>query len=93
MDSPASTCIAVVGSQEHRLFGEVRDIATETTSERYVTLDFEKEPDLDEPLLRKFFCATAWQRALFRRHHRQITCRMAPSLHSCNALRCVASSL
>jgi len=41
---------------EHRLFGEVRDIATETTSERYVTLDFEKEPDLDEPLLRKFFC-------------------------------------
>jgi len=41
---------------EHRLFTEVRDSPSETTAERYVTLEFETEPDLDEGLLRKYFC-------------------------------------
>eukprot|EP00913_Durusdinium_trenchii_P001264 g1165.t1 len=45
---------------EHRLFTSgpnvIRDQSRETSAPKYVTLEFEKEPDLDEKLLRKYFC-------------------------------------
>lgn len=48
--------VKVPQALEHRLFTEVRDAAKETTASSMVTLHFEKEPDLDERLLRKYFC-------------------------------------
>jgi len=47
--------ISVAQALEHVLFKEIRDPGKETVAKRYVTLEFEKEPDLDEPLLRKYF--------------------------------------
>jgi len=41
---------------EHRLFAEIRDAKKETTAPSFITLDFEREPDLDEGLLRRYFC-------------------------------------
>mmetsp|Transcript_64501 Transcript_64501/g.135352 ORF Transcript_64501/g.135352 Transcript_64501/m.135352 type:complete len:445 (+) Transcript_64501:163-1497(+) len=41
---------------EHRLFTEIREPSNETVARGFITLEFEKEPDLDEPLLRKYFC-------------------------------------
>merc|ERR1712224_341328 len=40
---------------DHALFTEIKDTSRETTSERRISLDFEKEPDLDEGLLRRYF--------------------------------------
>jgi len=40
----------------HPLFKEIRDATRETTCPEIVSLEFEKEPDLDESLLRKYFC-------------------------------------
>jgi len=48
--------IRVADALEHKLFGEVRDKATETAASEFITLPFELEPDLDETLLRKYFC-------------------------------------
>ncbi|CAJ1411422.1 unnamed protein product, partial [Effrenium voratum] len=52
--------IAVTEALEHRLFTSganvIRDTSRETSAPQYITLDFEKEPDLDEKLLRKYFC-------------------------------------
>lgn len=52
--------IAVTEALEHRLFTSgpnvIRDTSRETSAPKYVTLEFEKEPDLDEKLLRKYFC-------------------------------------
>jgi len=39
----------------HPLFAEIRDHGKEGTASKLVTLDFEKEPDLDEALIRKYF--------------------------------------
>jgi mitogen-activated protein kinase 1/3 len=41
---------------EHVLFADIRDPQKEIVASNFVTLDFEKEPDLDEALLRKYFC-------------------------------------
>lgn len=46
---PVAQCL------EHRLFKELRDPSKETTAAVMVSLDFEKEPDLDEKLLRRYF--------------------------------------
>jgi len=48
--------IHVVDALSHPLFAEIRDPAVETVAPSYITMDFEKEPDLDEALLRKYFC-------------------------------------
>merc|ERR1712007_47451 len=40
----------------HRLFEGIRDETREKLSDIHVTLEFEKEPDLDESLLRRYFC-------------------------------------
>lgn len=52
--------IEVTAALEHRLFTSgpnvIRDQSRETSAPKYVTLEFEKEPDLDEKLLRKYFC-------------------------------------
>jgi mitogen-activated protein kinase 1/3 len=40
----------------HRLFEGIRDETREKLSDVHVTLEFEKEPDLDESLLRRYFC-------------------------------------
>lgn len=40
---------------EHPLFTAIRDTSRERVCPAYVTLDFEKEPDLDEHALRRFF--------------------------------------
>eukprot|EP00439_Symbiodinium_sp_Y106_P066364 s1098_g10.t2 len=59
-DSGISDRIAVTEALEHRLFttgpNVIRDTSRETSAPKYVTLEFEKEPDLDEKLLRKYFC-------------------------------------
>merc|ERR1719161_945704 len=47
--------IAVAAALEDGLFSEVRDSARETVADKLVSLDFEKEPDLDEGLLRHYF--------------------------------------
>eukprot|EP00929_Paragymnodinium_shiwhaense_P050451 TRINITY_DN2538_c0_g2_i1.p1 TRINITY_DN2538_c0_g2~~TRINITY_DN2538_c0_g2_i1.p1 ORF type:complete len:446 (+),score=77.98 TRINITY_DN2538_c0_g2_i1:187-1524(+) len=49
--------IKVTEALGHRLFGEIRNEANEITASSFVSLEFEKEPDLDEPLLRKYFCS------------------------------------
>jgi len=48
--------ISVTEALEHRLFSTIRDAAKELVAPRIVSLHFEKEPDLDEKLLRKYFC-------------------------------------
>jgi len=47
--------VSVVQALDMRLLAEFRDPAKETTAPRLVQLEFEKEPDLDEGLLRKYF--------------------------------------
>lgn len=51
--------ISVPQALEHKLFiseaGVIRDASKETSAPKYLTLDFEKEPDLDETLLRRYF--------------------------------------
>jgi len=53
--------VTVDKALEHNLFGGVgedpaiRDRAKESSATKQITLDFEKEPDLDETLLRKYF--------------------------------------
>eukprot|EP00419_Tripos_fusus_P059012 CAMPEP_0172929850 /NCGR_PEP_ID=MMETSP1075-20121228/218693_1 /TAXON_ID=2916 /ORGANISM="Ceratium fusus, Strain PA161109" /LENGTH=439 /DNA_ID=CAMNT_0013791155 /DNA_START=1 /DNA_END=1321 /DNA_ORIENTATION=- len=41
---------------DHPIFSEIRDEGRETKASSFVSLSFEKEPDLDEVLLRKYFC-------------------------------------
>lgn len=41
---------------EHPLFGDVREKDKETVAPDFIMLPFELEPDLDEGLLRKYFC-------------------------------------
>jgi len=49
--------ISVTQALEHVLFQEsIRDPAKEVTAPSLLTLEFEKEPDLDEALLRRYFC-------------------------------------
>merc|ERR1719491_2542124 len=48
--------VKVADAVEHRLFNDVRDKATETAAPEFIHLPFELEPDLDETLLRKYFC-------------------------------------
>lgn len=48
--------VKVAAALEHKLFGEVRDPSAETRAGGLILLPFEKEPDLDEHLLRKYFC-------------------------------------
>eukprot|EP00913_Durusdinium_trenchii_P022324 g20974.t1 len=49
--------ISVAEALEHPLFeASIRDKSKEVTATEHVSLDFEKEPDLDEALLRKYFC-------------------------------------
>lgn len=48
--------MSVTGALEHPLFTDIRDAAKESTATDMITLDFEKEPDLDEKLLRTYFC-------------------------------------
>merc|ERR1712007_26489 len=48
--------IGVERALEHSLFADVRDNSREVRGSSYVTLDFEKEPDIDESLLRRYFC-------------------------------------
>jgi len=45
----------VTDALEQPLFDEIRDPRKETVASSYMTLEFEKEPDLDEDLLRKYF--------------------------------------
>merc|ERR1712137_1510739 len=47
--------ISVGMALEHRVFENIREISREIVSPTHVTLEFEKEPDLDESLLRKYF--------------------------------------
>jgi len=47
--------LSVEQALDHPLFVDIRDPARETTAAGPVTLDFEKEPDLDEALLRIYF--------------------------------------
>jgi mitogen-activated protein kinase 1/3 len=51
-----SSRTAVATMLEHNLFVEIKDPEMETTAPTHIILDFEKEPDLDEILLRKHFC-------------------------------------
>merc|ERR1719148_181043 len=48
--------VRVPDALEHRLFAELRDRESETVAAEYITLPFELEPDLDDLLLRKYFC-------------------------------------
>jgi len=48
--------ITVTQALEHTLFTEIRDPQKERTANMVISLDFEREPDLDESLLRKYFC-------------------------------------
>lgn len=47
--------VSVPNALEHSLFSEIRDVTKETTAPSLVTLEFEKETDLHELLLRKYF--------------------------------------
>jgi len=49
--------ITVAEALDHPLFSEIRTAEKETTSPSVINLPFEKEADLDEPLLRKYY----WQ--------------------------------
>lgn len=53
--NPASR-ISVQTALEHNLFADIREPTKESTAATFITLEFEKEPDLDETLLRKYFC-------------------------------------
>eukprot|EP00913_Durusdinium_trenchii_P023905 g22450.t1 len=57
------TRISVQEALAHPLLADIRDKSLETTSAELVVLPFEKEPDLDETLLRKYFNAE------FRKYH------------------------
>ncbi|CAK9009028.1 unnamed protein product [Durusdinium trenchii] len=58
--------ISVAEALEHPLFeASIRDKSKEVTATEHVSLDFEKEPDLDEALLRKYFCKELWPAASF----------------------------
>jgi len=46
----------VSASLKHSLFASIREPSRETTAPKMLSLDFEKEPDLDENLLRRYFC-------------------------------------
>merc|ERR1712137_718680 len=48
--------ISLERALEHHIFADIRDASREVRGNSYVTLDFEKEPDIDEPLLRRYFC-------------------------------------
>lgn len=48
--------VSVVQALEMHVIAEIRDPPRETVAPRLVLLEFEKEPDLDEGLLRKYFC-------------------------------------
>eukprot|EP00441_Pelagodinium_beii_P041491 CAMPEP_0197647422 /NCGR_PEP_ID=MMETSP1338-20131121/25290_1 /TAXON_ID=43686 ORGANISM="Pelagodinium beii, Strain RCC1491" /NCGR_SAMPLE_ID=MMETSP1338 /ASSEMBLY_ACC=CAM_ASM_000754 /LENGTH=425 /DNA_ID=CAMNT_0043221209 /DNA_START=60 /DNA_END=1337 /DNA_ORIENTATION=- len=48
--------ISVTQALEHVLFQDIRDKAKETSATSLISLEFEKEPDLDETLLRRYFC-------------------------------------
>jgi len=58
--------ISVIQALEHLLFEEIRDTKKETTKPSFITLEFEREPDLDELLLRKYFCKE------IRRYHSEV---------------------
>lgn len=47
--------ISVSQAIEHPLFAEIRDPSRETIAPKCVTLAFDKEPDLDDMLLRRYF--------------------------------------
>jgi len=47
--------ITVVEALQHKLFKEMKDPQKETTASTLITLEFEREPDLDETLLRQYF--------------------------------------
>mmetsp|Transcript_37614 Transcript_37614/g.97260 ORF Transcript_37614/g.97260 Transcript_37614/m.97260 type:complete len:448 (-) Transcript_37614:150-1493(-) len=47
--------VQVKDALDHQLFADIRDPSKETVADAIVTLDFEKETDLDEHLLRKYF--------------------------------------
>jgi len=49
--------IPVGAALEHPLFAAMRDPAKETVAPDIIRLEFEKEPDLDEPMLRRYFQA------------------------------------
>jgi mitogen-activated protein kinase 1/3 len=51
---------------DHPIFREIRDPARETKAASLISLSFEKEPDLDEVLLRKYFCGEV------RRYHPEV---------------------
>jgi len=51
-----SSRIRVEETLDCALFREIKEPARETTAPSFVGLEFEKEPDLDEGLLRKYFC-------------------------------------
>lgn len=49
--------VSVAQALAHPIFADkIRDRAKETTAPKKIILEFEKEKDLDEPLLRKYFC-------------------------------------
>eukprot|EP00931_Biecheleriopsis_adriatica_P024677 TRINITY_DN15314_c0_g1_i1.p1 TRINITY_DN15314_c0_g1~~TRINITY_DN15314_c0_g1_i1.p1 ORF type:complete len:439 (-),score=92.59 TRINITY_DN15314_c0_g1_i1:159-1475(-) len=47
--------LPVTDALEHRLFASIRDVSRETTAPATISLEFEKEPDLDDRLLRNYF--------------------------------------
>lgn len=57
------TRISVQEALAHPLLADIRDKSLETTSPELVVLPFEKEPDLDETLLRQYFNTE------FRKYH------------------------
>lgn len=46
----------VSAALDNPIFADVRDVAKETVAGSFVQCEFEKEPDLDEKLLRMYFC-------------------------------------
>mmetsp|Transcript_40032 Transcript_40032/g.118709 ORF Transcript_40032/g.118709 Transcript_40032/m.118709 type:complete len:327 (+) Transcript_40032:2-982(+) len=48
--------LGVSQALEQPLFADIRDPQKERTSDVLISLDFEREPDLDESLLRKYIC-------------------------------------
>lgn len=49
--------VDVGAALDHPLFQDVREPGKELKAGKLVSLDFEREPDLDEALLRHYFCA------------------------------------
>uniref|UniRef100_A0A7S0FM43 Mitogen-activated protein kinase n=1 Tax=Pyrodinium bahamense TaxID=73915 RepID=A0A7S0FM43_9DINO len=58
--------LPVTSALDHKLFQDIRDAHKETTAPSFISLEFEKEPDLDETLLRKYFCKE------IRRYHAEV---------------------